>query len=378
MKIKHLFLLLTAGVLLASSAAYLNVPTEVQAARYSNSEAKQVIKFQKAYKDLDTINYDQDTLYLTQPNFASPFNPGVLDSIYINSSMDYLNYYRSLAGLPREINREKDNRDAQIGAAALAAVNAKTSLRAHGLLGYKRPEFISKKNWEIAENATLGNVNFLESDSGSTAGEIVTDLLKDENNIAGSGNTGHRALILSARATRMGIGAAYGKNNGKFYSVENGIFADDILRKPVKNVVTYPSSQVFPYELSTSDTPWSAYFANKRISRTPKVYITDLTAKKKYRATHVRNFGTDYYSDGYSAAISFKPSSSMKLVNTHKYQVKIAGVYTYSFRLFRQESTLKQKSNPPKKNKKVKKSHHKKKSTRKVVKKRKTSHRHHR
>ena len=72
MKIKHLFLLLTAGVLLASSAAYLNVPTEVQAARYSNSEAKQVIKFQKAYKDLDTINYDQDTLYLTQPNFANP------------------------------------------------------------------------------------------------------------------------------------------------------------------------------------------------------------------------------------------------------------------------------------------------------------------
>lgn len=375
MKIRRFFLTLTASVLLASSgAAIINAPTEVQAANYSSSEAKQVIKFQKAYKELDTSSYDQDTIYTVQPNFASPFNAGALDPVYISTSMDYINYYRSLFGLPAEVNKAKDNKNAQLGAASLAAVNAKTSLRAHGLIGYERPSYISSKQWTAAESATLGNINFLESDDGASAGEIVTDLLQDADNIAGAGNTGHRALLLSARATRMGIGAAYGKNNGKFYSVENGVFADDILRTPVKKTVTYPSNTVFPYELLTSDTPWSAYFANKRITRKPKVYITDLTTGKKYKAAHVRNFGTDYFGDGYSSAITFKPSSSMKVVNTHKYKVQISGVYTYSFRLFREKSTLKQSK--PKKTTKKKTS--KKKSTKKIHKKTKKTLRRHR
>lgn len=344
MKIKHLFLSLTAGVLLASSSATIlsTIPQQqVLAANYSTSEAKKVKAFQAAYHKLDTTNYTQTNLYTISPNFAEPFNAGTLYPQYITTSMAYVNYYRSLFGLPSESNNTKDNTDAQIGAASLAAVNAQTSLRAHGLIGYKRPSYISTKDWSIAESATLGNINFLESSTGATAGEIVTDLLQDANNLAGSGNTGHRALLLSARATRMGIGAAYGKSNGKFYSVENGVFADDILRTPVKNTVTYPSSTVFAYELLTRDTPWSAYFANKRIYRTPKVYITDLTTGKKYKATSVRNYGTDYYSDGYSAAITFKPSASMKIVNTHKYKVQIGSIYTYSFRLFREESTLK-------------------------------------
>lgn len=315
-----------------------------QAASYSASEAKLVRKFQTEYHKLDrTSVYDQNNIYVVKPVFASPFNPGVLNKKYIVTSMAYINYYRSLFGLPSELNPVKANQTAQVGAGVLAALNAKTSLRAHGLIGYKRPSYVSSSDWSKAENSTMGNINFLESTTGATAGEIVTDLLEDVDNIAGSGNTGHRALILSARATKMGIGAAYGKSNGKFYSVEHGIFADDILRRPVKNVVSYPASGVFSYELTNNhQIPWSIYFANKRISRTPRIYITDLTSHKTYRAIQVRNYGTDYYGSGYSSALTFKPSSSLKIINTHKYQVKIDKIYTYSFRLFRQNSTLKE------------------------------------
>lgn len=368
MKLKKIFLTLTATVMLASSGLALTETQPVQAANYSNSEVKQVRKFQTAYKKLDrTTNYDQDSIYVFAPNFAEPFTPGTLQSKYIQTSMAFINYYRSLFGLPAEKNLAIDNDNAQLGAAALASVNAKTSLRAHGLIGYKRPSYISEKDWTAAESATLGNINFLESTTGATAGEIVTDLLQDENNISGAGNTGHRALLLSARATKMGIGAAYGKSNGKFYSVENGVFAEDILRPAVKKTVTYPSNNVFPYELLSSDTPWSAYFAGKHISRRPKVYITDLTTGKKYQASKVRNFGTDYYGNGYSAAITFKPNSKMKLVNTHKYRVQIANVYTYTFRLFRQNSTLKQSTKKTTKKKSAKKKTTKKKSRRKKV-----------
>lgn len=376
MKIKHLFLAVTASVLL-TSAGIAAVPNSqpVKAANYGNYEARYVRKYQAAYHKLDrTTNYDKTNLYSVQPSFAAPFNAGTLVTPYINTSMAFVNYYRSLFCLPSEKNLARDNLNAQYGAAALASVNAQTSLRAHGLIGYRRPNYISRNIWSAAEAATQGNINFLESSTGATAGEIVTDLLQDDNNISGSGNTGHRALLLSARATRMGIGAAYGKNNGKFYSVENGVFADDILRTPVKNVVSYPSNTVFPIELLDRDTPWSIYFANKHISRTPKVYIKDLTTGKKYQARHVRNFGTDYFGDGYSAALSFMPPSSMKLVDTHKYQVQIPGIYTYSFRLFKQNGTLKQ-SKPAKKTSSHKKA---KKQTHKVIKSRKTSSRKHR
>lgn len=311
--------------------------TPVRAAKYTKSESRQVQTYQQAYQQLDQTNYDRVNLFKSLPVFAEPFQAGELQPAYIQTSMNYINYYRSLFNLPAENNYSQDNIDAQIGASALAALNAQTSLQAHGLLGYKRPEYISKADWNTAELVTLGNINFLE-DSTNQPGQIVTDLLQDRNNLAGIGNTGHRALLLSARATKMGIGAAYGKDNHKFYSVENGIFASDILRQPAQNIVTYPSKRLFPYELVTEDTPWSAYFAQKHIKQIPKVYITDLSVKKrhKYRATHVRNFGTDYFSDGYSAAVSFKPNNKIKLINTHKYRVQIGKIYSYTFKFFKE------------------------------------------
>lgn len=307
------------------------------AAKYSKSENKQVKYFQRQYRNLSKREYNRYNLYQQEPNFADPFSPGILDSTYIPDTMGYINYYRSLFGLPADANYDEDNRSAQIGAAALASVNAAANLKAHGLLDYIRPSYISEDDWDIAENSTLGNINFLDDARNATAGEIVTDLIREDNNIAGAGNIGHRAMILSTRATRMGIGAAYGQNTDMLYSVEYGLFADDILRAPVKNQVVYPANKVFPYELVGKNTPWS-YSTTKRISSVPKIYITDLTKnkKKRYRASQVRNFKTMFYGEGYTTTITYRPGK-IKLVNTHKYKVEIGKHYTYTFRFFRQK-----------------------------------------
>lgn len=331
MKIKHMLLLMAAAL-----AVELSVGTPVQAARYTKSEAKIIRKFQRQYRKLSRVEYNENNIYLKKPNFQVPFSPGELDPNYIPTSMGYINYYRSLVGLPKERNDGIDNLNAQIGAAALASVNAAPNLQAHGLLNYSKPNYISDKDWNIAENSTLGNLNFLKNGS-ATAGEIVTDLIREDNNIAGKGNIGHRALLLSTRATRMGIGAAYGQINNTLYSVENGLFADDILRNPVKNRIVYPANRLFPYELVDKDTPWS-YSTTKRISGSPKIYITDLSKKKKrrYRATQVRNFGTLFYGEGYTTTITYRPGK-VKLINTHKYRVQIGKHYTYTFKFFRQK-----------------------------------------
>lgn len=331
MKKKSMWLLGLAAITLLSCST-----TPVSAAKYTKSEAKQVRRFQRNYRDLSKVKYTKENIYSIKPNFALPFSPGVLNPNYISTSMDYINYYRSLVGLPREANYDQNNKNAQLGAAALAGINADENLRVHGLLDYLRPNYFSESQWNAAEIATLGNVNFLESQDGATAGEIVTDLVRDDNNIAGKGNVGHRNLILSTRATRMGIGAAYGEGNDVLYSVENGVFADDILRTPVKNEVLYPAKKVFPYELVGAKTPWS-YSTTRSISRKPKIYITDLSKKKKkkYRAKQVKNWGRAFYGDGYSTTITYQPGK-IKLVNTHKYKVKIGKYRTYTFRFFRQ------------------------------------------
>ena len=331
------------NLLFLFALTFLLVPTNtpVMAAKYSTSESKKVRTFQKSYHRLSQKNYDQTTLFTVQPNFGIPFSAGVLDPDYIKTSMAYVNYYRSLVGLPDDANYANDNVNAQLGAAALASVNAEQNLRAHGLQGYVKPGYISDTDWDTAENTTLGNINFSESTSGTTAGEIVTDLIREDNNIAGNGNIGHRGMILSTRATRMGIGAAYGTENNVLYSVEHGLFADDILRQPVKSRIVYPAAGVFPYELVGGKTPWS-YSTTERISGQPKIYITDLTTKKKRQATQVRNFGTTFYGDGYTTTITYRPGKT-KLINTHKYRVQIGKHYSYSFRFFRQNSTLKNK-----------------------------------
>lgn len=335
MKLKHILLVAATAII---AALGINT-TPAFAAKYSKSEAKQVRRFQRQYHDLSTVKYTKKSIYLQEPNFGTPFSPGVLDPSYIPTTMDYVNYYRDLAGLPNELNHAEDNSAAQLGAAALAAVNARQDLKVHGLLGYTRPYYFSEQDWNIAENSTLGNINFLESNNGATAGEIVTDLIREDNNIAGKGNIGHRALILSARATRIGVGAAYGRNSNVLYSVQNGWFADDILRQPVINTMVYPARRVFPYELVGKKTPWS-FSTTKRITSTPKIYITDMTTKKRHRATQVRNFGRAFYGDGYATTITYQPGKT-KLVNTHKYKVKIGKYYTYTFRFFRQNSKLK-------------------------------------
>ncbi|WP_173002821.1 hypothetical protein [Lactobacillus helveticus] len=77
-------------------------------------------QFQRQYYSLSKIKYTKQNIYQQQPNFGLPFSAGVLNPTYIPDTMDYVNYYRSLAGLP-------------------------TELKVHGLLGYMRPFYFNKK-----------------------------------------------------------------------------------------------------------------------------------------------------------------------------------------------------------------------------------------
>ena len=156
-------------------------------------------------------------IYAKKPNLSKKFKVGRLDPKYIKTQTDYINYYRSLFSLPAISTTDTLNKNAQITAAVMAAINANPFINQHGLPSETKPSNISKFVWKLAKDTSeTSNLNF--NVSQQTAGDVITDLITDHYNLTGS-DTGHRAWLLSSRLTTTGIGAAYG-TNGYRYSVQ--------------------------------------------------------------------------------------------------------------------------------------------------------------
>lgn len=323
-------------VTLLCASVLLTLPvvssSSVHAATFSKNEQNQIKNYQQDYAKLDKTQYSKNTLYQTKPNFADPYNSGKLNPQFVQSAIDYINYYRRLAGLNPETTTDQANQDAQTAAGALAASNAPASLKDHGLQGIQKPDYIDQATWEQAELITFGNLAF-DTNQTFTPGQIITDLVQDNTNLAGATNTGHRDLILSARATKSGIGAAVG-NNGTLYAVQNGVFADDITQSHIWADTAFPNAGVFPIELIQNKTvPWSLYLGNKEIAGTPSITITDNDTGKVVYATNVDNRGRANYAYGYLSTITYLPGNVNLLVD-HQYTVNVGNDYQYSFKLF--------------------------------------------
>ncbi|MDE6555277.1 MAG: CAP domain-containing protein, partial [Lactobacillus sp.] len=269
------------------------------------------------------------------PPLSAPFSPGAVTNSYINSQLDYINFYLSLFDLPSISTNKTDNDNAQITASVMAAIKANPFTNQHGLPSETRPAYISDTYWTIAKNVSASsNLNF--NVSNQSAGDVITDLLTDTYNLDGS-DTGHRAWLLSSRLTTTGIGAAYGENNYR-YSVQQVAYPSDGYKAAAKGTVAYPNSGVFPIELlQGNNIAWSLYLSDKTISATPKITVTDLDTGETSQATNVNNFSGKGY--GYFSTIITYFPGDIKLVSGHEYNVNIDNVYQYSFKLFNQVAT---------------------------------------
>lgn len=301
------------------------------AANFSDGETRQVQVLQKEYAALDKKSYNSSNLYQTPPNLAAPFSSGVLKADYIKSQLDYINYYRSLFGLNAISADEKSNQSAQQTAAVMAAINANPFINQHGLRLDKRPSYINKSLWKLAQDTSeTSNLNFNVNDQ--SAGDVITDLLTDHYNLTGA-DTGHRAWILSTKLSSTGIGAAYG-TNGYRYSVQKVLNVDDLFKVASQSKVIYPSAGVFPIELAEGkNIAWSLYLSNQAYSGTPKIKITDKDTGKTYSATNVANYSKAGYGN-FKTVITYSPGKT-PIVAGHEYAIKIGKLDSYSFKLFR-------------------------------------------
>lgn len=315
----------------SSLLIFSSLAVSVKAANFTSGETRQVQALQKEYAALDQKSYNSNNLYQTPPNLTAPFSSGVLKKEYINSQLDYINYYRNLFGLSPITTDEKSNESAQQTAAVMAAINANPFINQHGLRLDKRPSYISKSLWKVAQDTSeTSNLNFNVNDQ--SAGDVITDLLTDHYNLTGA-DTGHRAWLLSTKLSSTGIGAAYG-TNGYRYSVQKVLNVDDLFKVASQNKVSYPSAGVFPIELAQGkNIAWSLYLSNQTYSGTPKIKITDKDTGKSYRATNVANYSKAGYGN-FKTVITYSPGKT-PIIAGHEYSIKINGLDSYSFKLFR-------------------------------------------
>lgn len=308
---------------------------KAQAATFTTQEINEIHNFQKEYANLDKTNYNVSNIYAVKPSLSKKFKAGSLNSKYINTQVDYINYYRSLFGLTPVTTTEGSNSDAQKTAAVMAAINANPFINQHGLPSEQKPAFISKVTWKLAkETSESSNLNF--NVSRQSAGDVITDLITDHYNLNGT-DTGHRAWLLSTRLTTTGIGAAYGKN-GYRYSVQKVLNANDMFRAASQPIVTYPSVRLFPSELAKGkNIVWSIYLSNRVVRTTPTVTIRDLDTDIVTNGTHVRNYNSSGYGN-FKTIITYSPGIT-HIVPGHEYEVNVNGVYKYRFKLFKQDAT---------------------------------------
>ncbi|MFJ6922576.1 MAG: CAP domain-containing protein [Lactobacillus gallinarum] len=319
-------------------AVILCVPFIGQTAKgatFTTQEINEVHNFQKEYGNLNKIRYNIKNIYAKKPHLKKKFNAGALNPKYIQTQVDYINYYRSLFGLPNVTATTTFNNNAQKTAAVMAAINANPFVNQHGLPSEKRPSYISKGMWKLAKDTSeTSNLNF--NVSHQSAGDVITDLVTDHYNLTGS-DTGHRAWLLSTRLTITGIGAAYGKN-GYRYSVQKVLNTNDMFRAASQPVVAYPSMRLFPVELAKGNkTVWSIYLSDKTVNSKPEISIKDLDTGITTIATHVKNYSSSGYGN-FKTIITYSPAST-QIIAGHEYEVDIKGVYKYTFKLFKQDGT---------------------------------------
>ncbi|MDD1331821.1 CAP domain-containing protein [Lactobacillus delbrueckii] len=330
MKMRHKPALLLLPVILLAVGS-----TAVQAAEFTPQEQAEVLRFQREYQALSKTVYTQQNIYASNPSLKKKFKAGSLKSSYINEQVAYINYYRDLFGLTAVKTTSHGNKNAQTTAAVMAAINANPFVNQHGLPNEKRPSYISKKNWFLAQDVSnSANLNF--NASPQTAGDVVTDLLTDRYNLSGS-DTGHRAWLLSTRLSKVSVGAAYG-TNGYRYSVNQVLNVGDSARTASREMVAYPNAGVFPLELlNGQNIAWSLYFSNKVVTSTPKITVTDDDTGKTVTASQVANY-SEYGFGNFQTVITYYPSK-LQLTAGHKYTVRAGNLATYSFKLFKQSSS---------------------------------------
>ncbi|MBW1604841.1 hypothetical protein [Lactobacillus sp. Sy-1] len=331
----------------ASSAASNNASNGELANYFTSSEISQINEYKSEAAAIGNGNSDSD-VYDTKPNVNGTFNIGKLSQNYIDNSVKWVNFFRSMLHLKPLTNSSDWNTEAQYGAAALDALN--TNLKTDGIIIHElpvnyKPSYVSDQDWQRANNATkTSNLGYSVTfpPSNSTPYKTVTGFLNDGDNLNASEGPGHREWLIG-NVDKIGIG--YSRVYSDYKLFNNNSYDDSIVNQ---NPVNFPGDGLFPIDL-VKNTSWSVSvptnFNNTTVK--PAVTVYDNTDKKAVSVSDVNINGRYNYSatgfvygSGYFGSnVWFTPDASAIKVN-HSYTITVNNLpgysqpYTYTTKLF--------------------------------------------
>jgi hypothetical protein len=242
------------------------VPPEESVAPRSASVGRSVV--------LDPHNRNQvaqayQTIYLAQANVPIGWtgnigscNPGTDSLAYQTATIERVNFYRALSGLPGNITLLGATEQTDTQAAALM-------FSANQMLSHDPPP-----NWlcyTAAGHTGAGNSNIaLGFGNNAAAGPGAVDLYMDD---GGSNNTavGHRRWVQYPPQAQMASGSI--PYNPQWASNALWVFGPMGSRPPTPNGVSWPPQGYVPWQLLPESNRWSfswnnASFANTTVSMT--------------------------------------------------------------------------------------------------------------
>lgn len=310
------------------------------ATTYTSAEKAAIEDFQAQYASLSDSDNDLSVLYQTEPNFSATFAPGVLSPTVINKMVAWINYYRSLSGLPA-ISASTDSNDlAQISSAVMAYAESDPYKNQHNLQNTTKPINLPTLYWNRAILGT-GESN-LYFGFPKTVGEPIRELMLDNTNISGM-DAGHRAWFLSPFLSTVGVGIAKSQA-GRYYESVLVNNSPDRNRTPSSEIVSYPNNGVFPVEELTAangstQIPWSISSASSAnlVTDDTKITVTNLTDGTTGTTSPIYS-GSAAYSKSF---MSFLPPNAVTINDHSQYKVTISGLnsdsqpnYSYQFKTF--------------------------------------------
>ncbi|MHA8138304.1 CAP domain-containing protein, partial [Lactobacillaceae bacterium Scapto_B20] len=304
---------------------------------FTTREIEQINKY-KAQAQAIGNGFSSQDMFISQPVIGGEFNPGELNSTYIQNSIDWINFFRQMVGQPSIFDNMSWDRDAQYGAATLAAANnsSGTNKLSHGLVDFNKPAFISDADWQRGAAATNdGNI----SSGIDSPYDVVTNFLNDGFNIDPAAGPGHREWLLG-NIDQVGIGHAGQYNSYKLF--EPGMNNSYTASQPIN----FPGKGVFPIDL-VQNTVWSISVPGRYGGNTPTVRIHDNTSNTDVAVSDDSSGGTTVsaknittYGYGFLDTTAwFTPDHNAIKVN-HSYTITVSGLpgirspYSYTTKLF--------------------------------------------
>lgn len=284
-------------------------------------------------------------LYSTKPVLSDTFDPGALTSNVIDRTVSWINYYRSLSGLPAVSQAPDSNTLAQISSAVMAYSESDPYKDQHGLANTAKPIGLPDVYWNRAVLGTKeSNLYF---GFPTTIGAPVRELMLDNTNVSGL-DAGHRAWFISPYLSTVGVGMA-SSQAGRTYESVLVMNSPDQNRTPALNVVSYPGNGLFPVEELTTDKgitqiPWSIGFATGTglVTDSTTITVQNLTEGSSGTVSPTYS-GTEAYQ---GTVLSFLPPTAISINDHSEYRVTVSGLnsdtmpsYTYTFKTFSEKGS---------------------------------------